>query len=70
MPSKTPTSARLKNIEAQVGHLVQAFKETISRTSSSNTSRNPNECMETPSSSVKKFPILKFVEEGENELEI
>ena len=26
------TSARLKNIEAQIGHLVQAFKEKFSRT--------------------------------------
>ena len=26
--------------------------------------------MDTPLSSVQKFPILKFVEEGENELEI
>ena len=64
------TSARLKNIEAQVGHLVQAFKEKFSRTSPSNTLPNPNECMDTPLSSVQKFPILKFVEEGENELEI
>ena len=53
------TSARLKNVEAQIGHLVQAFKEKFSRTSPSNTLSN-----------VQKFPILKSVEEGENELEI
>ena len=64
------TSARLKNVEAQIGHLVQAFKEKFSRTSPSNTFPNPNECMDTPWSRVQKFPILKFVEEGENELEI
>ena len=64
------TSARLKNVEAQIGHLVQAFKENFSRTSPSNTLLNPNECIDTPLSSVQKFPILKSVEEGENELEI
>ena len=64
------TSAKLKNIEAQIAHLVQAFKEKFSRTSPSNTLPNPNECMDTLLSSVQKFPILKFVEEGENELEI
>ena len=64
------TSARLKNIEAQIGHLVQAFKEKFFRASPSNTLPNINECMDTPLSSVQKFPILKFVEEGENELEI
>ena len=64
------TSARLKNVEAQIGHLVQAFKENFSRTSPSNTFPNPNECIYTPLSSVQKFPILKSVEEGENELEI
>ena len=64
------TSARLKNVEAQIGHLVQAFKEKISRTSPGNTFPNPNECMDNPLSNVQKFPILKFVEEGENELEI
>ena len=64
------TSARLKNIETQVGHLVQAFKEKFPRTSPSNTFPNPNECMDTPLSSVQKFPILKFVEEGENKLKI
>ena len=53
------TSARLKNVEAQIGHLIQAFKEKFSRTSPSNTLSN-----------VQKFPILKSVEEGENELEI
>ena len=60
----------MKNIEAQIGHIVQAFKEKFSRASPSNTLSNPNECMVTPLSSVQKFPILKFVEEGENELEI
>ena len=64
------TSTRLKNIEAQVSHLVQAFKEKFSRTSPSNTLPNPNECMDTPVSSMQKFPILKFVEKGENELKI
>ena len=64
------TSDRLKNVEAQIGHLVQAFKEKFSRTSPSNTLPNPNECIDTPLSSVQKFPILKFVEEGENEMEI
>ena len=60
----------MKNEEAQIGHLVQAFKEKFSRTSPSNTLPNPNECIDTPLSSVHKFPILKFVEEGENEMEI
>ena len=64
------TSARLKNVEAQIGHLVQAFNEKFSRTSPSNTLPNPNECIDTPLSSVEKFPILKFVEQGENEMEI
>ena len=64
------TSVRLKNVEAQIGHLVQAFKEKFSRTSPSNTLPNPNECVDTPLSSVHKFLILKFVEECENELEI
>ena len=64
------TSARLKNIEAQVGHLIQAFKEKFYRTSHGNTLTNPSECMNTPLSSVQNFPILKFVEEGENEMEI
>ena len=64
------TSARMKNVEAQIGHLVQAFKEKFSRTSPSNTLPNPNECMDTLLSIVQKFPILKFVEECENELEI
>ena len=31
------TSARFKNVESQMGHLVQAFKEQFSRTSPSNT---------------------------------
>ena len=60
----------MKNVEAQIGHLVQAFKEKVFRISTSNTFPNPNECMDTPLSSVQKFHILKFVEEGENELEI
>ena len=30
------TRARLKNVEAQIGHLVQAFKEKFSRTSPNN----------------------------------
>ena len=64
------TSARLKNIEAQIRHLVQAFKEKFFRTFPSNIFPNPNEFMDTPLSSVQKFSILKFVEEGENELEI
>ena len=64
------TSARLKNVEAQIGHLVQAFKEKISKTSPSNTLPNSNECIDTSLSSVQKFHILKYVEEGENELEI
>ena len=64
------TSATLKNVEAQIGHSVQAFKEKLSRTSPSNTLPNPNECMDTPLSNVQKFPILKSLEEGENELEI
>ena len=46
------TSARLKNVEAQLGHLVQAFNEKFSRTSPSNTLTNPNECMDTPLSNV------------------
>ena len=64
------TSARLKNLESQLGLLVQAFKEKFSRTSPSNTLPNPNECIDTHLSSVHKFPILKSMEEGENELEI
>ena len=64
------TSARLKKIEAQIGHLVQAFKEQFSRTSPSNTSTNLNECMDTPLSNVQEFPTLKSEEEGEHELEI
>ena len=60
----------MKNVKAQIGHLVQAFKEKFSRTSPSNTFPNPNECMDASLSNVQKFPILKFVEEGENELEI
>ena len=53
-----------------MGHLVQAFKEQFSRTSHSNTSKNPNECMDTPLSNVKKLPILKSAKESENEIEI
>ena len=64
------TSARLKKIEAQIGHLVQAFKDQFSRTSPSNTLKNPIECMDTHLSNVQKFHILKYVEEGENELKI
>ena len=64
------TSARLKNVEAQVGHLVQAFKEKFSRTSPSNTLPNLDECIDTPLSSVQKFPILKSVEDSENEMKI
>ena len=64
------TSARLKNVEAQIGHLVQALKEKFCRTSHSNTFPNLNECIDTPFSIVHKFPILKYVEKGENELEI
>ena len=60
----------MKNVEGQIGHLVQAFKEKFSRTSPSNTLPNPNECMDTPLRSVQKFPILKFLEEGEIELKI
>ena len=60
----------MKNVETQIRHLVQAFKEKFSRTSPSNTLPNPIECMDTPLRSVQKFPILKFVEECENELEI
>ena len=64
------TSARLKKIEAQIGHLVQAFKDQFSKTSPSNTLKNPIECMDDPMSNVQKFHILKSMEEGENELEI
>ena len=63
-------SARLKKLEAQIGHLVQAFKDQFSRTSPSNTLKNPIECMDAPLSNVQKFHILKSVKEGENELEI
>ena len=64
------TSARLKKIEGQIGHLVQAFKDQFSRTSPSNILKNPIECMDAHLSNVQKFHILKSVEEGENELEI
>ena len=64
------TSARLKKIEGQMGHLVQAFKDQFYRTSPSNTLKNPIECMDAHLSNVQKFHILKSVEEGENELEI
>ena len=63
------TSARLKKIEAQMGHLVQAFKEQFSRTSPSNTLTNPNESMDTPLSNVQELHILKSMEASENELE-
>ena len=53
-----------------MGHLVQAFKEKFSRNSPSNTSTIPNECMDTPLSNVQELPILKSMEEIENELEI
>ena len=53
-----------------MGHLVQEFKENFSRISSKNTSTNPNECMYTPLSNVQELPILKSMEEIENELEI
>ena len=53
-----------------MGQLVQAFKEQFSKTSPSNTSTNPNECMDTPLSNVQELPSLKYVEESENELEI
>ena len=53
-----------------MGHLVHAFKEKFSRTSHTNTSTNPNECMDTPLSNVQELPILKSMEESENELEI
>ena len=46
------TITKLKNVEAQIGHLVQAFKEKFSKTSPSNTLPNPNECMDSPLSSV------------------
>ena len=53
-----------------MGHLVLAFKDKFSRTFPSNTLTNPKECMDTPLSNVQELPILKFVEESENELEI
>ena len=53
-----------------MGHLLQAFREKFSRTSPSSTLTNPNECMDTPLSSVHEFPIVKPVEEGEKEIEI
>ena len=64
------TSARLKKIEGQIGHLVQALKDQFSSTSPSNTLKNSIECMDAHLSNVQKFHILKSVEEGENELEI
>ena len=67
---KVNTSAILKKIEAQIGHLVQVFKDQFSRTSPSNTSKNSIKCMDSPLNNVQKFPITKSVEEGENELEI
>ena len=53
-----------------MGHLVQSFKEQFSRTSPSNNLTNPNECMDTPLSNVQELPILKSMEESENEQEI
>ena len=53
-----------------MGHLVQSFKEKFSRNSPSNTSTIPNECKDTPLSNVQELPILKSMEEIENELEI
>ena len=53
-----------------MGHIVQAFKEQFSWTSTSNTSTNPNECLDTPFTNVQELPILKSMEESENELEI
>ena len=53
-----------------MGHLVQPFKENFSRISPSNTTTNPNECIDTPLSNVQELPLLKSVEEIENELEI
>ena len=64
------TSARLKKIEGQIGHLFQAFKDQFSRTSPCNTLKNLIECMDAHLRNVQKFHILKSVEEGENELEI
>ena len=49
------SSARLKNVEAQIGQLIQAFKEKFSRTFPNNTLPNIKECMDTPLSSVHKF---------------
>ena len=57
------TSARLKNVEAQIGQLVQPFKEKFSRTSPSNTLKNPIEGMDAHLSNVQKFHILKYVEQ-------
>ena len=51
-------------------HSVQAFKDQFSRTSPSNTSKNPIECMDAPLNNVQKFPFTKFVKECENGLEI
>ena len=70
MPSKSTLALDEKKIEVQMEHLVQAFKEQFSRTSPSNTSTNPNECMDTPFSNVQELPILKSMEESKNELEI
>ena len=64
------TNAKLKKIEAQMGHIVQAFKEQFTWTSPSNTSKNPNECMDTPLTNVQELPILKSMEESENEIKI
>ena len=54
------TSARLKNVENQIGQLVQAFKEKFSRTFPNNTFPNINECRDTPLSSVQKISFPKI----------
>ena len=46
------------------------MKEKFFRTCPSNTLTNHNENIDSPLSNVQEFPILKYVEEGENELEI
>ena len=40
-----------------MGHLVQAFKEQFSKTSSSDTLTNPNGCMDASLSNVQELPI-------------
>ena len=63
MSSKS--TARMKNIEAQIIHLVLAFKEKFSRISPSNTLTNPKEFMDTHLSNVQEFPILNNLEDEE-----